>query len=342
MRKHLLFPAFIAILLLISLACTLSRTATPDTGVINTQIALGMTQTAMNQPPAQGFPTSIPALPTQAPDLLSTQVAMAMTQTAISAPPLATSAPLPTDTLAAPTAQDLQTRIDASNILVYEDVAGDSSFIPYVKNALKSVGGYHKYDADAMGTFMSDMNSGTKWDLIIVASELRTSISGDYWTVLKTQVDKGAALVTEIWYLNDINSGMIAPFLSECGLALQSDWQAKATYNPIYYGMYWVDPTSPVFNVPNKVKAFGASLSTDAAWMYGDLGDLMQVTDSSKAHILATQHAGEQSDYGLISECMNGQVLFQTFSSHNYPTNDMTALWNNYIIYTLTNHFKLH
>jgi hypothetical protein len=33
-------------------------------------------------------------------------------------------------------------------------------------------------------------------------------------------------------------------------------------------------------------------------------------------------------------------VIFQTFSSHNYPTNDMIALWENYIINTLTAHFN--
>jgi hypothetical protein len=36
---------------------------------------------------------------------------------------------------------------------------------------------------------------------------------------------------------------------------------------------------------------------------------------------------------------MDGRVILQTFSSHDYPTNDMVALWQNYIVYTLTNHF---
>lgn len=337
MRKNFQAAAWIALALVVTLACTISGTATPDTSLYNTQVAMALTQTAMSNP--AGNPTAVPPIATQDPGLVSTQAALAMTQTAMSSLPGATvQPPAATAQPPAPTAQDINALIDSSNILVYEDIADDPSYIPYVKEALNSIGGYHKYVADAMGTFMNEMNSGTDWDLIIVAAELRTLISGDYWTILKQKVDDGSALVTEIWYLDDINGGKIAPFLYECGMDLQSDWQAKATYNRIEYGMYWVDPSHPIFNTPNRVKAFGASLS-DPAWMYGDLGDLLYITDSSKATLLASLKPAENSNYGLLAECMGGTVVFQTFSSHNYPTNDMIALWENYITYTLTNHF---
>jgi hypothetical protein len=344
LKKQFQILAIILSVILVTLACSFSgsATATPDSGLFNTQVAMAMTQTAMSIPVA--LPTANQAAATPNPDLMNTQVAMALTQTAMSSGPVATAEPpTATNEPPAPTAEDIDALIASSNILVYEDVAGDPSFVTLIKNALKSVGGYHKYVADAMGTFMSEMNSGTDWDLIIVASELRTSISGDYWTVLKQKVDGGSALVAEIWYLDKINAGKIAPFLYECGLELQSDWQAKLTYNPLDYGMYWVKPGSPIFNTPNKVKPFGAALSaSDAAWTTGDLGDLLEVADSSKAEILASLHAGNNDSYGLLSDCMDGQVVFQTFSSHNYPTNDMVALWENYIIYTLTNHFTAH
>jgi hypothetical protein len=37
---------------------------------------------------------------------------------------------------------------------------------------------------------------------------------------------------------------------------------------------------------------------------------------------------------------MDGTVIFQTFSSHDYPRAKVMALWENYITYTLTNHFE--
>jgi hypothetical protein len=336
MRKHVLILGMIAIAILVTLACTLvSATATPDPGLLNTQVALALTQAALNN--SNSMPSATTGVQDQTTDMVKTQAAIAMTQTAMSSGPAPTQESAPTQQSAA-TEQDLESQINSANILVYEDIAEDPTFIPYVKRALESVDGHKKYVADAMGTFMSEMNSGTKWDLIIVAAELRTQISGDYWTVLKSKVDDGAALVSEIWYINKINDGKIAPFLSECGVKLQSDWQAKSVYDRIDYGMYWVDSSNPVFNTPNRVNPFGASL-TDPAWLYGDIGDLLEVTDSSKAQILASHELGQDMNYGLITTCMQGRVILQTFSSHNYPTNDMIALWVNYIKYTLTNHF---
>ena len=174
-----------------------------------------------------------------------------------------------------------------------------------------------------------------------MASEMHNKISGDYWTALKDQVDDGAALVVEAWYLNQINGGKIAPFLSECGLQVQANWIRKASYNRIDYAMKWVDPSSPVFNTPNQVDRFGASLTDPAFSGAGtDIGDLMEVTDYSKAQILASLDNGSDSNNGLITTCMNGRVILQTFDSHDYPTDGMVALWENYINYTLTNHFQ--
>ena len=228
--------------------------------------------------------------------------------------------------------------IDASNILVYEEIAGYIDLVPVVSRALKSVGGHHVYVGDAMGTFMDQLNSGTKWDLIIVAAEARRAISGDYWDVLKSQVDGGSALVTEMWYLDKINGGKIAPFLYECGVDVQANWTRVFGDDRFKYEMYWIDPTNPVFNTPNKVTRFGASL-TDPYWD-GDIGDFLKLRPGSSAKILASHGQGQDQNYGLITSCMGGRVILQTFDSHDYPTNDMVALWQNYITYTLTNHFQ--
>jgi hypothetical protein len=143
--------------------------------------------------------------------------------------------------------------------------------------------------------------------------------------------------VAEAWYINQISDGKIGPFLSECGVKVQADWQRDVDFNPIDYEMYWVDPSSPVFNKPNQVSRFKSSL-TEPAW-FGDIGDFLELTDNSKAEILASHAKGNDSNYGLITSCMDGRVILQTFDSHDYPTNDMVSLWENYINYTLTNHF---
>ncbi len=311
MKKRIRLIGVALGIILLMLACsTPSVVPTAGPNLEGTQVALALTQTALNNLPAQ-----LPATPTER---------QAATATQEQQPP--------------PTAeQDIQTLINSANILVYEDMVGYSEYITYVARALKSVGGHHEYVGDAMGTFMDKLDSGTKWDLIIVASEARGAISGDYWTVIKDKVDDGAALVAEVWYLNQIGDGKIGPFLSECGVKVQADWRRGDDFNPIDYEIYWADANSPVFNKPNQVSRFKASL-TDPAW-FSDIGDFLELTDNSKAEILASHAQGNDSSFGLITSCMDGRVILQTFDSHDYPTNDMVALWENYIDYTLRNHF---
>jgi hypothetical protein len=298
------------------LACS---TTTTGPNLEGTQAALAQTQTALNNFPAQ--------------DATATQEQQAATATQEQQAATATQEQPPP-----PAELDIPALIDSSNILVYEDMAGDPRYITYVARALKSVGGYHEYVGDAMGTFMDKLDSGTKWDLIIVAAESRSTIRGDYWTVIKDKVDEGAALVAEMWYLDDISDGMITPLLNECGVEVQADWMRALGKNPIEFEMFWVEPSSPVFNTPNQVSRFKASLN-DPAFPSGDIGDFLELTESSNAQILASHAKGDDTNYGLITSCMNGRVIFQTFDSHDYPTNDMVALWENYINYTLTNHF---
>ena len=201
--------AVITVMIVVTLACSIqgSPTTTQDPGLVQTQVSMAMTQTAMRSQSQIDLPE-----PTQDNGLVSTQVALAMTQTALANPPA-----LPTNTIAFPTAkptqeptatqQDIKSLIDNSNILVYEDMIDYPEYITVVNKALKSVGGHHKYVGDAIGTLMTQLNSGTDWDLIIIAAEGRGAISGDYWDVIKNQVDDGVGLIAELWYLDDIGAG---------------------------------------------------------------------------------------------------------------------------------------
>ncbi len=341
MNKKLRVMGFIAIMIVVSLACTITGgtapTTPPDTGLVNTQVAMAMTLTAMANPIVPAGQQ--PAGPSNDPNLVSTQVAMAMTQTAMSNPPqvAATNTPEPTFT-PEPTELDIASMIKNANILIYEDIIGYPAYLPYVSRALKSVDAHETYVGDAMGTFMDELNSGTEWDLIIMASEARGAISGEYWEVIKNKVDNGSALIAELWYINLINQGKISPLLYQCGVELQKDWWRTYGADRLAFDMYWVVSDSPVFNEPNKVTRFAASL-TDPAWD-GDIGDLMKLRSGSDATILASKYANDnQSTGGLITSCYDGRMILQTFDSHDYPTDPMVALWENYIIYTLTNHF---
>jgi hypothetical protein len=49
--------------------------------------------------------------------------------------------------------------------------------------------------------------------------------------------------------------------------------------------------------------------------------------------------AAKQTDEGVLASCYSGRVIIQTFSDHDYDQADIVPLWENYIHYTLKNHF---
>jgi len=317
MKTHFRLPAFLSALVLVIIACQLvTPTSNPTTDIGSTQTALAMTLTSVSnvqpaQPTLVPFPTIVP--PTEIPPAKI----------------------LPTEEPTS-SAEDINKMIDKANILIYEDVVGYPEMLPYIMKALERIGGHHQYVGDAEGVFMDQLSSDTKWDLIIMSAEVRGSISGDYWTLLTNQVNRNVALVAEAWYLDKISRGKISPFLEQCGIEVQKNWERPWNANPVEYDMYWVEPDNPVFNTPNQVDHFRASLPT---FWPDDAGDFIEITEGSHAVILASHVRDAHRNYGLITSCMDGRVILQTFSSHDYKGTTMIALWQNYIMYTLTNHF---
>ena len=331
MKNRIRLPGMLLVLALIMLACNVAQpSSTPDTGLLQTQTSMAMTLTAMNnvQPTVVVQPT-VHVLPT------------ARTQPTLHVQPPANIQP--TDTLqpaanSALSPEQVKAKIDSSNILIYEDMAAYPDYLPVVSRAISHVGGTHVYVADAMGTLMDKLDSATKWDLIIIAAEAKSSISGDYWTAIKDHVDNDhSALIAEVWNLDKIGGGKVSPLLQECGIEVQKNWTRSDAFNSIDFPVFWVESTSPVFNTPNVVDSFKASDQSDV-WT-GDIGDLMQLTGDGDAKILGSKLKGDQSDNGLLTSCIKGTFLLQTFSTHDYPSDKMIALWQNYINFTLTNHF---
>ena len=75
-------------------------------------------------------------------------------------------------------------------------------------------------------------------------------------------------------------------------------------------------------------------------WNPGDVGDLVKLRSSGDATIVAGLYPNEKNSYGLLTTCLEGRMVLQTFDTHDYDPSMTKALWENYITYTLTNHFK--
>jgi hypothetical protein len=304
---------------------------------------------------------NLPASPGGALPGEETRVAVAIQQTSLSnqwetmnapnitqPPPAPTYTPYPTYTPGAlvgpaensnaPT-QDVELSIEGSNILIFEDVAGDPSLAPIVSNTVSAMnfsGGRIVNTGDAMGRFREYANSAAEWDLIIVAAEVRSGFSGELFEMLYDHIDNGGAVIIEIWYLDEVARGKIAPILSDCGVGLFRDWERDYDYDPYKYSIYWLDTSHPLLSTPNTVRAPSYPYPV---W-FGDAGDLLELAPGGDAVLVGGLYPNRNSDYGVLASCLDGRMVIQTFSSHDYDSELIQPLWENYITYTLMRHYE--
>jgi hypothetical protein len=216
---------------------------------------------------------------------------------------------------------------------------GNFQYLPRVDQALNALGLSSSRVvrvADAQGNFLRELNTGRGWDLIITAAETRTGPTGEFWEAIGDLVmNDNVALIAEEWDLDSFYIGKISPLLSRCGMTVQKDWERDPVRYDIYdYSILWLEPEHPIFTDPNIV---GSLVVPNIVW-WNDAGDLIKL-NGGDAQLLAGTQKNEYSSYGVITTCMDGRVIWQSFSTHDYAADDTLALWQNYIVYTLKNRF---
>lgn len=352
-RSHFsTFTTGILALLLATLACSIptveTQPPTPDltSAALNaqqTELAAGKaaldareTAAAQEEPSSTPPPSATPEPPTVTPE-----------------PP--TETPRPTDTSApvlAPSATDTQqptitpvdieAKIKGANVLVFEDMAANYNRKRLVHQAVSEMnfsGGRVIEVGDALGKFKEHLLNTSVWDLIVVAAEYRTTVQGEFWQYVKAQVDRGAALVIEVWYLNRHYTD-IQPLLSQCGLKYHKNWDRGDRYRLEDYAIYWLQPDHPFFLPPNDPVSLA-----NPNYLYwvpprsDDAGDLLQLDTTGDAVLLAGTHPDIKSQYGVLGVCMGGTMVVQTYSTNDYNPNETVKMWKNAMRYTLTNKF---
>lgn len=245
-------------------------------------------------------------------------------------PPPPTQEP-PTET-PTPEVIDIESQIQNANILLYED-AGSEGLKRHVKEALDR-GGYQYTDvAGEIGRFKTELLSGVEWDLIISAAESRSHIRGEFFDYMNDALNNDAAVIIEVWYLDEIIRGKVSSIMDRCGFRLYKDW-----YNPDLdsRSIFWLDPSHPLLSNPNPNPSL---VHYGPYWLNTDVGDLLMSTSSSNGVLLAGTIQSRKNDHGTIGVCDDGRLILQTFSSHDYKSADVINLWQNYIYFTLKNHF---
>jgi len=282
------------------------------------ELAQQATQQAAQQATQAAQPSLAPPTPTATETQLPTDTPQVI---------LPTSAP-PTPVPPSPT-PDIEAMMKSAKILLFEDMAGLYE-VRYIKNALDIMGLPYVDVGDASGNFKSQILSGTDWDLIIVGSESRVKIQGEFFVYLNDELGKGTAVIIETWALDEIGAGKVSNILTRCGIKFQRDW-----WEPESPSLWYLVPGHPVFHEPNE----GMSLTRFVDYWWGDEGDLIELTPGSQATLLVGNIATEKHRYGTVATCLDGRLIIQTHSSHNYRQDDVVRLWQNYIYNTLKAHF---
>ncbi len=332
---------------------------TSDVGFQETKFALGVQETslAMQQ---TSLALSIQQQTMQAGTAVANQ-AIAQTSTAAAVPPPTqtpepTQTPQPTQEIVPaatqglppppPTAEvvDMAALIKGANVLIYEDMAGSEERYRLVIKAVNNMGfsGGRVMDvADRSGDFKNELLSSTDWDLVIAAVEGRSEVQGEFWGYVQTHIQKNAAVIIENWNL-DQHYTDIAPLFGDCGIAYEKDWERAEDYNFLDYAIALLQPDHEFFDVvPNKNVTLGnpnylywiPPLTTDA-------GDKIRIASGGDAAMLAGTNFYEKSRGGVLATCMGGRLIVQTFSTHDYKESEVVNLWEDYIVWTLTNHFN--
>ena len=244
-----------------------------------------------------------------------------------SAPPVDTIAPPPTEIPPTPE-EDIETKIKSASVLVYENTDA-RGFGMWIQQALDNLGLKYLQTGSYSGRFMEQLNSGKPYDLIIVGAEDKNVIRGEFWDVINTRLvrDK-AALIMEVWYLDRYSAGPLNNVLGKCGVKYHKDYDLAES-------IYWWDSAHPIFTEPNVILPL---LHYNRYWA-NQTGDRIRLTGSGDAVLLAGLSSKPSADGGVIATCMEGRMIIQTFSDHDYNEDEVVPLWENYVHYALKNHF---
>lgn len=230
---------------------------------------------------------------------------------------------------------DLDALRKGAKILLFEDMSGHPSKVArYIKPALENAGYIFTDVGSAQGWLKDQLVQNKDWDLLIISAEASGRISGEYFDLIREFLDAGAGVIMEMWDIDSMSQGKIKPILDQCGVELEKDWG-----HPGRRDLWYLIPDHPILNEPNEMGRL-----RPAPFWADDTGDLMKLKYySNKAVGDAALVIGIDEKYkdsrAVLTTCLGGRLVLQTFGTHDYHREDMEKLWQNYVYYALTNHF---
>lgn len=226
-----------------------------------------------------------------------------------------------------------------ANILLYEDMVSELNTTRFVKSTLD----YMDLDYDDVGDGKGDLKSlmlsggpgGQGWDLIIVAAERKSGVSGEFFTYVNDALNMGSSVILEVWYLDRTAGGTASTLLARCGVEYERDWTNVPQNEQV---MYHLDSTHPLLNEPNTGLSF---TKVTRYWANNwNIGDLLRAAPGSDADLLVGTLANQKKRHITLTSCIDGRLILQTFSTHSHTKDAMLPVWENYIYNALKARFQ--
>ena len=247
--------------------------------------------------------------------------------------------------LAVPAFSDSQT-IKGADVLVYEDPDADLRLLMRLNKTIDQFefeGGNVVYAGNNLPMFTKQLQNND-WDLVILAVESRWTVDlGDLGLLdlITEHINNGGALIVETWNLDEDNSALGELVLDVCNAYVEKDWH-RDTHDDDLNRADFAILTNPnaetnIFNGPYV--SFDAPLDPTLFWN-GDAGDLIRLEEGSDNEILAGLQSDDADNYGLLTSCLDGRMILQTLSTHDYSVYETNRLWQNMIYYTLDHYFN--
>jgi serine/threonine-protein kinase len=285
----------------------------------------------------EAFPTE--AKPTLEPTATDIDPTATYVPTATEVQPTATYEPTATQVAGAFSDEQWDEFLSNANIMIYEEIS--TELFPYIQNTLKTFPSNVVWNGNAFGKTVNDISSGPEggkvWDLAIFAFENRYRSSGELFPYIKAAIDNGSSVIIEAWQLDHTTQESLDEILQLCGVEVEEYLPRRQGYQDLFvYPIIGAD--HPILSDPN----FGFSFTNvDTRWISSnDLGDLMSLTGEGDAELLIGIDATESSRDGVLANCLDGRLTLMTFSSHTYPYDVMSPLWENMAYYGLKSRLR--
>ncbi len=240
--------------------------------------------------------------------------------------------------------EDFNQWLKTAKILVYEDMTARLETFRYVRTTLDEMGLPYKDDGSAIGWFYDDLDSGPEegdqWDLIIFALEDKKGVKANFYDLAIEAVDNGTSIIFEAWNLNRPIQAAPAISFPGAGWYMRKIWSGIPPTSAL---LFPIARTHPILNMPNTNLTFGSP--TNQWWdpsgqVAYDVGDLIGLSTTGDAVLLLGTGVGSEITHGTSAVCVEGRIIFQTFSSHMLSFESMEPLWENYIYNALRTRFE--